>query len=112
MIVNINEQKAKGFIEKIRPPEDIRDELDFGFEAKGNLFEFFEIRPNWLDPKSGVKNHIPFAKIRYYKSQRIWKLYWFRANDKWELYEPFPESDTIEQLLAVIEQDEQACFFG
>jgi hypothetical protein len=35
-----------------------------------------------------------------------------RASGAWKLYEPYPESKYLEQILEVIKNDEYGCFFG
>jgi Protein of unknown function (DUF3024) len=96
--------------EKIRPPEDIRPKLDFGYDYDGRVVEMYEIRPDWMD--HSIIRHHPFAKIRYVKSKNIWKLYWFRASGKWNEYEPCPESSDLQTLLNCIQEDAYGCFYG
>jgi len=110
MIVDINEQKIEKFVEKLRPPVEVRDQVDIGYSFNANTFLLFEIRPDWKN--SDIKNKLEIAKIRFIKSQKLWKLYWFRASGKWELYEPHPFSTSIEELFQVIKDDKRACFWG
>lgn len=110
MILYLTESILKKFIEKQRPPIEIRDEYDIGYSYDKSVVILFEIRPDWIDSKK--KMYLETAKIRYYKSQKIWKLYWLRASGKWELYAPFPTAKSIEHLLKVIEEDKQDCFWG
>src|SRR5687767_7046075 len=81
------------FVEKRRPPAAMRDKLDYGFRIKGLSVELFEIRPAWDNPK--VKIDAPFAKATYVNTEKIWKVYWQRADLKWHRYQPDPEVDTI-----------------
>jgi hypothetical protein len=39
-----------------------------------------EIRPQWNDQTKKIEDSI--AKATYVKSQKIWKLYWMRADGK------------------------------
>lgn len=98
------------YIEKKRPPADIRDEVDLAFKIEGQSVIIFEIRPAWNNPKE--KMELPVAKATYVKSQNVWKIYWHRADMKWHGYDPEPEVDTIEDFLKVVEEDKYACFFG
>ena len=52
------------------------------------------------------------AKATYVKTQRIWKIYWQRADLKWHGYEPNYEVETLQEFLAIVDRDEYACFFG
>lgn len=109
MIINLIENSIKLEIEKIRPPENIRQELDIGYTFGNNILEIFEIRPDFSDKTKQIKMEV--AKTRYYKSQEIWKVYWMRGNGKWELYE-VSEVRTIEAFFEVLKKDKHGCFFG
>lgn len=98
------------FVEKHRPPPHIRKQLDLGFRVKGQSVEIFEIRPMWRQPDKITE--IPVAKATYVKTQRIWKVYWQRADLKWHRYEPDPEVGSLEEFLDIVDCDEYACFFG
>lgn len=39
------------YIDKNRPPENIREEVDLSFRVTGQSVEIFEIRPIWNNPK-------------------------------------------------------------
>lgn len=110
MILNLIEQNVKEFIEKERPPIELRDQVDIGYSFDGSTIIIFEIRPSWTDSKEII--HMEIAKIRYYKSKKIWKLFWFRASGKWELYEPYPVASSLDVLLQAIADDKHNCFWG
>jgi hypothetical protein len=42
-IVDFNQKSLDAFIEKRRPPEEIRDELDLGYRLEGEIIQIFEI---------------------------------------------------------------------
>ena len=98
------------FIEERRPAWEIRDQLDFSFRVSGQSFEIFTIRPRWNNPAQKVEG--PVAKATYVKKKKIWKLYWQRADMKWHSYKPFPELKSLEEILEVIGQDANGCFWG
>ena len=104
-------QKVVGqYIEKHRPPAEMRNEVDLSFRILGQSVEIFEIRALWNDPKEKIEE--PVAKATYVKTQKIWKVYWQRADLKWHRYEPDPEVNSIEEFVSLVENDEYACFFG
>ena len=109
-IINLNERKVQVFIEKNRPPIEIRDKVDLGYNYNKDVIELFEIRPIWSKPNEFQK--LSYAKIKHVKTQKIWKLYWMRASGKWQSYEPFPESSNLEELLSIIDEDSYGCFKG
>jgi hypothetical protein len=98
------------YVEGIRPPKHIRNEVDISFRISGQSFVIFEIRPQWDDPTK--KTESPAVKATYVKSKKEWKLYWMRADLKWHSYKPFPASKSLEKILEVIEQDSHNCFWG
>jgi hypothetical protein len=104
------EKAVKAFIAKHRPPAHIRKELDFSYRIENQSVEIFEVRPRWDNPTQIIEHSI--AKATYVKTKGIWKIYWQRADLKWHHYSPHPEAKTIEDFLAVVEADENACFFG
>ncbi|MFB1021883.1 MAG: DUF3024 domain-containing protein [Vicingaceae bacterium] len=109
--IDLNEATLKSYVEAIRPNDlEIRQKLDFGYSYDGQIALLFTIRPDWRNPEK-IQNS-EFAKIRYYKTQRIWKLYWMRATGKWELYEPSPQSTHLEKLLDIVKEDKHHCFHG
>ena len=110
-IIDINEATIKSYVESLRPEDlEIRKQVDIGYLYKANVVCLFEIRPKWDNLEE--KEKIEFARIRYYKSKKIWKLYWMRSNEKWTLYEPFSEATHLSEIIAIIKKDAHGCFFG
>lgn len=103
--------QLKSFVENMRPKdEEVRKQLDVGYSWDGQSVVLFEIRPQWNEPTKILE--LPFAKLRYIKSSKIWKLYWRRGSGKWEAYEPKPEGTNLQVLLDEISQDGNGCFLG
>ncbi len=98
------------FIEKRRPPIQIRNEVDLSFRVKNYSIEIFEIRSILNKPDKKVE--VPIAKTTYVKKDNIWKIYWQRADLKWHSYEPAPEVDSVEDFLFIVDEDENGCFWG
>jgi hypothetical protein len=110
-VIDINQATIHKYVASIRPEDlEIRKQVDIGYSYDGKVALLFEIRPNWLNPEEIDK--IEFAKIRYYKSKKLWNLYWMRAGGKWELYTPFSESTHLGEIIKTIKEDKNACFFG
>ena len=100
----------EGFLAKCRPPPHIRPGLDIGYRLSDQSVEILEIRPQWND-KSIIREH-PFAKATYVKTQKMWKVFWQRADMKWHGYKPALTVPPIENFLAIVAADEYGCFFG
>jgi hypothetical protein len=104
------EKLVIAFLEKRRPPPDLRQELDLGFRLEGPSLEFFEIRPVWKDPTRYLE--CPMAKATFVKARKVWRVFWQRADLKWHGYPPCPEVRSVEEFLSVVDLDENHCFWG
>ena len=104
------EKAMEAFIESHRPPPNIRNELDLGYRITGQSIEIFEIRPFWSNSSEKIEEAV--AKTTYVKTQKIWRVYWQRADLNWHKYDPVPKVNTLEEFLELVERDEYACFFG
>jgi hypothetical protein len=109
-MAHVLEQEIKIFIDSIRPPADLRDKLDIGFSFQNNILEIFEIRPRWDDPNIKINSSV--AKTQFIKSRNIWKIFWMRANGKWESYPPKPEIGNLSDFFKILQKDQHGCFWG
>jgi len=98
------------FIEKRRPPDDIRPRLDLGFRITDQSIEIFEIRPVWNDPTR--KRESCVAKATYVRSRGLWKVYWVQADLQWHSYHPKPAVRRLQQFLELVDKDAHHCFWG
>jgi len=108
--MHIFEIEIKQLIELIRPPVDLRDQLDIGYSFVDYTLEVFEIRPRFDNP--AVYLNIPIVKTKYILSKSIWKIYWMRANGKWVSYQPHAECKTLKEFFVLLEEDKHGCFWG
>ncbi len=104
------EKSVNNLIESRRPEPNLRDEFDISFRISGQSFEIFEIRPRWDDPSIKIEGSI--AKATFVKSTKKWKLYWQRADMKWHRYELVGKSDSLDEIINAIDQDQYGCFWG
>ena len=105
-----HERDITKFMERRRPPPEIRPKLDLGYKIDGQSVELFSIRPDWQDDTKVMNS--PIAKTTFVRSQNRWKIYWMRSDLKWHGYEPMPEVHLLEAFLHVVDRDEYCCFFG
>lgn len=110
--LSLDYAKVDSYVASKRPSIEIRSKLDFGFKFEKNTFEIFTVRPVWSSPDPNDYQKSSFAKFRYFKSREVWKLYWMRASGKWEIYEAFPESKSVDKIIECIEEDAYGCFYG
>jgi len=94
--------------QKTRP--DLKDKLRYDYILEKQSVFIREIRPMWNNPDEFTK--LPFVKMTWVKSQKVWKLYWQRANGKWVQYEEFPQSRDLDEIIQAIDDDVYHCFFG
>lgn len=98
------------FMTKRRPPEEIRAKLDLGWRIENQSVILFEIRPLWSDESHKIEE--PVAKATYNRRTNRWKISWMRADLKWHAYPPHPEAVFFDEFLAVVDKDENCCFWG
>ena len=104
------EKLVAQFIEKRRPQPHVRGEVDLSFHIQGQSVEIFEMRPHWHNTTQILER--PIAKATYNSSRRNWEVFCQGRDLKWHRYEPCPQVQSIDDFLALVEQDEYACFFG
>jgi len=104
------EKTLEDYLEKVRPPVHIREQLDIGYRINNQSVELFEIRPAFQRPTQKIEEAI--AKATYVKRVKEWRLYWMRADLKWHRYEPVPEVKNLDKFLQVVEEDAYSCFYG
>lgn len=104
------ETAAAAFLEKKRPTEVQRNELDLGYRTDGLSVYVIELRPSFSPPHEMQEE--PVAKTTFVKSKGAWKVYWMRADLKWHAYPKMPEVKSIRKFFDVVDADEYNCFFG
>jgi hypothetical protein len=65
---------------------------------------------SFLNPGQFVESNI--AKATFVKANLCWKIFWQKANLKWESYKPDPEVKTLKAFVKIIEEDKYGCFWG
>ena len=109
-IINIIEETIKEFVERMRPPENLRNQVDIHYTFENNELVLFEVRPLLNKSKKIISS--PFARTKYITSSETWKLYWMRASGEWDIYEPQPTINDIREFFQIVQQDKHYCFFG
>ena len=104
------EKIMEEYIEAIRPPENIRPQLDIGYKIEAQSVFIFEIRPQWNDPT--VIEEYSLAKATFVKTKNNWKIFWKKSDGKWHTYSPKAEVKTLQEFLKLTEEDEHHCFWG
>ena len=98
------------FIERKRPPVELREQVDISYEIDDQSVIIFEIREVFNKPDLKTKSLI--AKATLVKKTKTWKIYWFRSNGKWHLYEAKPQVTKLRDFVKELEEDSHYCFWG
>ncbi|MCK5171584.1 MAG: DUF3024 domain-containing protein, partial [Bacteroidales bacterium] len=100
----------ENFIYKIRPPEEIRDQVDITYKIEDQSVIIFEKRPHWNKPGEIIESLI--AKTTYVKTKKNWKVFWMQSDLKWHTYKPNPVVRTIKEFVDLVDEDKHSCFWG
>ncbi|MDE3235067.1 MAG: DUF3024 domain-containing protein [Bacteroidota bacterium] len=100
----------ENYIERIRPAIEIRDKIDIGYRIEGQSVFLFERRPSWNDPTEIMDSD--YAKTTYDKKNKVWKIYWMRANGQWNTYQPCKTVIQLKEFINEVELDKYHCFKG
>ena len=98
------------YISRVRPSKEVRHQVDLSYEIENQSIILNEIRPSWNDATKILASG--YAMATFVHQQNIWKIYWKRADNKWNLYEPSPSVDELEDFLKIVDEDKNACFKG
>lgn len=101
---------AGAFLQERRPPPEIREKVDLRTNIKGQEFVLLEVRPAYDDETLTIEH--PIVRARWVGTEKVWRVYWMRADLKWHRYDPLPETQTIAEVLAEVKRDPYGCFFG
>ncbi len=104
------ENTLKAFLDRRRPPVEIRNKVDINYRIEKQSILIFEIRPVWNNPAE--YRETPVAKATFTRSGGFWKIYWRRSDLKWHAYEPAREVNTVDEFIAIVDRDEYGCFWG
>lgn len=100
----------ENFLDKARPPEHIRPQMDVSYNIEGQSVIIYEVRPRWDRPEQKAEHAV--AKATYVKTTDCWKVYWMRGNLKWNPYGPKSTVQTLREFTEVVNKDSHGCFWG
>jgi Protein of unknown function (DUF3024) len=97
---------------RARVPERVRDEVRVEVDVAERHVTIVECRPPWRADLGAGWTRFPIARLRYTKSRGLWSLYWRDRNLRFHEYDRVPASVSVEDLLAEVERDPTAIFWG
>ncbi|MGL1934525.1 MAG: DUF3024 domain-containing protein [Fibrobacterales bacterium] len=98
------------FLATIRPPPEVRKDLDIEVRTEGRSLVVYEIRPFFKTPT--LKTDLPVAKGTYIQTTKQWKIFWKMSDDRWHTYEPLSEVPTADAFFNAVVDDSHHCFWG
>ena len=96
------------YIARRRPRPEIRDQLDIGYVVEGQSVIIQEDRRM----SDGSRLLEPVAKATWVRTQKVWKVFWMRADLRGHSYEPLAQASTLEKVLEGVDADPYGCFWG
>jgi Protein of unknown function (DUF3024) len=97
---------------RARVPAQIRDQVRVEADVAERHVTIVECRPPWRADMGAEWTRFPIARLRYTKSTRLWSLYWRDRNSRFHAYDRVPMAVAIEDLLAEVDRDPTAIFWG
>ena len=95
-----------------RTPQELRDEIKLECSRRGNSISIVERRPPWKPEYGPEWTSMLIAQLRFDPKSARWSLHWRDSSDRWHRYEDVPPSETVDPLLAEIDADPTAIFWG
>src|SRR6476619_6802148 len=97
---------------RARVPDHVRDRVRVEVDLADRHLTIVECRPPWRADNGSEWTRFPIARLRYVKTRRLWSLYWRDRNLRFHEYDRVPATSKIEELLAELDRDPIAIFWG
>ncbi len=98
----------ENYLQRIRPPKEIRKQLDINYRIEKQSVYLFTVRPTPF--KGGAYKEYDYAKTTYIKKNDCWNIYWMKGDLKWHSYSPAPTAKTLTEVVKIIEANVNGCF--
>ncbi len=93
-------------------PERARDHIRYELDVTNRSVTIFECRPPWRNDMGPEWTRLPVARLRYTAVRNEWSLYWRDRNGRFHEYELVDPTRHVDRLLAEIDADPTAIFWG
>jgi len=97
---------------RARVPEQVRVQVRVEVDVADRHLTIVECRPPWRADLGTEWTRFPIARLRYTKGTRLWSLYWRDRNLRFHSYDRVPATTSVEDLLAEVDRDPTAIFWG
>lgn len=95
-----------------RVPERFRDEVRVEVDVADRHLTIVECRLPWRADMGAQWNRFAIARLRYVKTTGEWSLLWRDRNLRFHAYDLVAPTVCIENLLAELDRDPRAIFWG
>jgi DUF3024 family protein len=95
-----------------RVPEHVRDQVRIEVDLAERSVTIVECRPPWRAGVGAEWTRFPIARLRYTRSTGLWSLYWRDRNLRFHEYDRVAATESVEDLLAEVDRDPTAIFWG
>ncbi|MDY7101512.1 MAG: DUF3024 domain-containing protein [Actinomycetota bacterium] len=86
--------------------------VNYELDVSDRAVTVLECRPPWEPNGETAWIRHPVARFRYTKNRHEWSLYWSDRNLKFHRYDLAAPTPHVETLIAEVEQDRTALFWG
>ena len=97
---------------RAKVPACVRDELRVELDVADGHVTIVECRPLWRAEADAEWTRFPIARLRYTKSTGSWSLYWRDRRQRFHAYSRARATADVEELLAEVDRDPTAIFWG
>jgi len=93
-------------------PETVRDQVRVEADVADRHVTIVECRPPSRAEMGAQWTRFPIARLRYTKASGKWSLLWRDRDVRFHAYDRVPPTERVEELLAEIDRDPTAIFWG
>lgn len=95
-----------------RVPDHLTDQLRVECDATDRQLTILECHPPWREDVGPEWTRFPIARLHFSKARQEWTLYWRDRNLRFHLYERVEPARDVSRLLAEVDRDPTAIFWG
>lgn len=95
-----------------RVPARVRDQLRVEYDIAPRHLTIVECRPPWREGFGSEWTRHPVARLRYTKATKMWTVFWTDRNLRFHEYDRVAPTPRIDELLAEVDRDPTAIFWG
>ena len=95
-----------------RVPARLRGQIRIELEVRGRSVTIVECRAPWTPEIGPAWTRFPIARLRHIAARGVWILDWRDRNLQWHRYDRVDECRHVDPLLAEIQADPTAIFWG